>query len=55
MDKAKIKDNLNALWMSCEEAVTGVWDKSDSGFRDMQACIEDIARELEMEIPIETE
>jgi len=53
MDETKIRDYLNALWNSCEEAITGEWDKSDSGFRDMQTLLEYVAKELKIEIPIE--
>lgn len=53
MDEAKIRDNLNALWNSCEEAIDGRWNKSNSGFRAMQANLEDIAEELKIEIPVE--
>lgn len=48
MDNNKIRQSLAILKLSCEEAISDDWDRSDDGFRDMIELIEG----LESDIPL---
>lgn len=46
VEREGVVKNLEALYASCTEALTGEWDKSDDGFEDMQEIILRVARVL---------
>jgi hypothetical protein len=45
-----IKMKLQCVKNSCQEAIDGTWDKSDSGFEAMQYQLDEIAKLLGMEL-----
>lgn len=50
---ALVKSDLEAVVMSCYEAIAGAWDKSNDGFEDMITVLDQVADSLG--ITLETE